>query len=78
MPHEPITRQIDDNGLVDINTVEIDASLPIEERVQQYVEQVKTPYRFRAGKVIVNIEHKNNGLKLDRALSAYLASISSK
>ncbi len=61
---------------VDMDTVEIDAGLPIEERVKRYVEKVENPYRFRAGKIIVNIEHKNDGLKLDEALLAYLTCIS--
>ncbi len=76
MPRTLISQQSDIAELVDIDSVTIDTSLPIEERVKHYVEQVKTPYRFRAGNVIVNIEHKNNGLKLDNAIAAYLSSIS--
>ena len=76
MPRTLISQQNDIAELVDIDSVTIDTSLPIEERVKHYVEQVKTPYRFRAGNVIVNIEHKNNGLKLDNAIAAYLSSIS--
>ncbi len=76
MPRKLISQQNDIAELVDIDSVTIDTSLPIEERVKHYVEQVKTPYRFRAGNVIVNIEHKNNGLKLDNAIAAYLSSIS--
>ena len=76
MPRKLISQQNDIAELVDIDSVTIDTSLPIEERVKHYVEQVKTPYRFRAGNVIVNIEHKNNGLKLDTAIASYLSSIS--
>ncbi len=76
MPRKLISQQNDIAELVDIDSVTIDTSLPIEERVKHYVEQVKTPYRFRAGNVVVNIEHKNNGLKLDNAIAAYLSSIS--
>ena len=76
MPRTLVSQQSDIAELVDIDSVTIDTSLPIEERVKHYVEQVKTPYRFRAGNVIVNIEHKNNGLKLDNAIAAYLSSIS--
>ena len=35
------------NDLVDIRDVKIDRSLPMEERVRSYVEQVKDPYHFR-------------------------------
>ncbi len=64
--------EISDNELVDISTIHIDIDLPIAERVQQCINQVKNPYRFRAGGVIVNIEHLNNGLTLEGVFSSYL------
>ncbi len=72
MPLPNNERQGDDNGLVDIDTVQIDIDLPIEERVKQYAGQVRNPYRFRAGGVIVNIEYSNNGLTLENAFSSYI------
>ena len=44
--------------LVDIRDVVIDKSLPLEDRVKSYVEQIKNPYCFKV---------KVKGLKL-RAL----------
>ena len=35
--------------LVDIRDVVIDKSLPLEERVKSYVEQIKNPYCFKVG-----------------------------
>jgi hypothetical protein len=68
----PKQSKVNDSELVDIDTVKIDIDLPIAERVQQCINQVKNPYRFRAGGVIVNIEHLNNGLTLESAFSSYL------
>ena len=72
MPRTTIAHQKDISELVDIDTVHVDIDLPIEERIKQYVAQVKNPYRFRAGGLIVNIEHLNNGLTLESAFSSYL------
>ena len=41
--------------LVDIRDVVIDKSLPLEERVRSYVEQIKDPYCFKVGDVVVRV-----------------------
>ena len=75
MPRTQKTHQNDIADLIDIDSVQVDIDLPIEERIKQYVEQVKNPYRFLAGGVIVNVAHRNNGLKLETAVSSYLSDI---
>ena len=72
MPRTQTTHQNDIADLIDIDSVQVDIDLPVEERIKQYVAQVKNPYRFRAGGLIVNIEHLNNGLTLESAFSSYL------
>ncbi len=72
MPRTTNTQHNDTEELVDIGTVQIDIDLPVEERVKSYAEQMKNPYRFLIGGLIVNIEHLDNGLSLERALSSYL------
>ena len=42
-------------SLVDIRDVRIDRSLPMEERVKSYVEQVKNPYMFKVGNTVVRV-----------------------
>ena len=44
-------------SLVDIREVKIDRSLPIEERVKSYVEQVKNPYMFKVGTTVVRVSY---------------------
>lgn len=44
-------------SLVDIRDVRIDRSLPIEERVKSYVEQVKNPYMFKVGNTVVRVSY---------------------
>ena len=42
-------RTVDREELVDIRDVHIDRSLPIEERIRSFVEQIKNPYCFKCG-----------------------------
>ena len=44
-------------SLVDIRDVRIDRTLPMEERVKSYVEQVKNPYMFKVGDTIVRVSY---------------------
>ena len=45
------------DSLVDIRDVRIDRTLPIEERVKSYVEQVKNPYMFKVGNTVVRVSY---------------------
>ena len=45
--------------LVDIRDVKIDRSLPVEERVKSFVEQIKNPYRFKVGGTVVKVSFAN-------------------
>ena len=47
------------DSLVDIRDVKIDRSLPVEERMKSYVEQIKNPYMFKVGKTIVHVSYAN-------------------
>ena len=48
------------SSLVDIRDVKIDKSLPTEERIKSYVEQIKNPYKFKVGDVIVKVSFSGN------------------
>lgn len=37
---------IDRNELVDISTVTVDPTLPVRERVKDYIRQIKDPYHY--------------------------------
>lgn len=63
--------KIDKNTLFDIKTVKIDASLPVTERMQQYLEQVKNPYCFMCSGTPVRIRFSDTGKTLDEALKSH-------
>ncbi|MDD3221002.1 MAG: hypothetical protein PHG07_01275 [Lachnospiraceae bacterium] len=45
--------------LVDIRDVRIDRSLPTEDRIKSFVEQIKNPYRFKVGNTVVKVSFAN-------------------
>lgn len=61
------------DSLVDIRDVKIDRSLPVEERMKSYVEQIKNPYMFKVGKTIVRVSYvgispnARNGIGCERS-----------
>lgn len=47
------------NSLIDIRDVRIDRTLPLEERMKSYVEQIKNPYMFKVGDTVVRVSYAN-------------------
>ena len=57
-------RTVDTDTLVDISDVEVDESLPKDERIREYIRQVKNPYCFKVGDVVVKCSYSNDGVTL--------------
>ncbi|MCC8130235.1 MAG: hypothetical protein LUC38_04975 [Oscillospiraceae bacterium] len=47
------------DSLIDIRDVRIDRTLPLEERMKSYVEQIKNPYMFKVGDTVVRVSYAN-------------------
>ena len=69
--------KVDKNSLVNIDTVKIDASLPIEERMLSYLEQIKNPYCFLVGNAPVKVIFIDKGRTLDNAVRNFLTDLKS-
>ena len=48
-----------DEQLLDIRDVKIDRTLPTEERIRSFVEQIRDPYKFKVGDVVVKVSFAN-------------------
>ena len=57
-------RTVDPETLVDVTTIEIDEKLSKEERKAEYLKQVKNPYCFRVGDVVVKNVYSTDGVTL--------------
>lgn len=53
----------------DIRMIELNLTAPKEDRVKEYVRQVKNPNVIRVGKVIVEMEYLTCGRSLQEALT---------
>jgi hypothetical protein len=66
--------QIDINELADIRDVEIDPSLPQEEKKKSYLWQIKDPCLYRCDDIIVRVSFAKNGATLGDRVKQYLLS----
>ena len=61
--------------LVDIRDVKIDGSDTLDERLRSYVEQVKNPYLFKVGNVVVRVSYANTQATLNDNFVNLLSSL---
>lgn len=71
MKNIPLDR-VDVDSLADIKDVSVDKSLSREERIAEFVRQIKNPYCFRCGKYIVKARFADNGVSLEDCLQSIL------
>lgn len=64
-------RIVDPETLVDVTGIVIDESLSKEERKAEYLRQVKNPYCFRVGDVVVKNVYSNDGVTLQERFEQF-------
>lgn len=62
---------VDKSTLVDLQSVTVNTSLPLEERTEQFLKQVGNPYVFLCGRTPVRVTFKKDGPPLERLLETY-------
>ena len=60
-------------SLVDIRDVKLDNSMEQADRVRSFIQQVKNPYRFKVGDVVVNVAYTNGGATLNECFADMLS-----
>ncbi len=68
-------RTVDPATLVDVNTIRIDDSLSKEERLAEYIRQVKNPYCFRVGKMTVKCTFSDDGISLQERFRQFASTL---
>ena len=61
-----------DTPLADIRDISVDPNLPKEERIAEFIRQIKPPYCFRCGKFTVRAQFADNGVSLEDCLKQIL------
>lgn len=66
---------IDRTRLADIREIKVDEELPADEKIAQFIDEVKNPYCFLVGDVPVKIRFKPQGRDLKNMLSNYFVGL---
>lgn len=69
----PLT--VDRSTLVDINDVTIDTTLPKAARMESFIRQIKNPYCYKCGKLIVNVNYLEQEMTLEERLISHFKSL---
>ena len=69
-----LSNTVNIDELVDIQNIQIDASLPVMEKKKSYYNQIKTPNCFRFGDMVVRVSFLDSGPSLQDRLKQYLLS----
>lgn len=69
-------RTVDRGSLVDITEVQIDGKIPQKQRFDDFLRQIKNPYCYRCGNVVVKISFSDTDATLEDRLEQYLKSLS--
>ncbi len=75
MPAKIDMRTIDRTKLRSLDQVKIDTSLPCEQRIKKYVEQIGNPYCYLDGDVVVSLGFSDTGICLKDQLKALASNI---
>lgn len=67
-------RTIGPDTLEYIENVKINMDLPVEERMKEFVRQIKNPYFFRCGKLIVQVEYSDTDKTINDCLKEFIES----
>lgn len=62
---------VDIEDLVDIRTVQIDMDLPKDQRIQSFLKQIKNPYLFRYGDMVIQSVFADTEITLDERLKQF-------
>jgi hypothetical protein len=68
-------RTVDRSSLVDLNDVRIDESLSQRERITEFIRQIKNPYCYKCGNIVVKESFSNNGKSIDDCLEQYIGTL---
>ena len=63
------------DSLVDIRDVKVDQNQPTEEKVKSFVQQIKDPYNFKVGNVVVHVSYSDSNATINDSFSDMLSLI---
>ena len=58
--------------LADIRDVSVNKDLPREERIAEFIRQIRDPYHFKCGRFVVRVSFSQEGATLEECLRGIL------
>ena len=68
-------RTVDRASLVDLKDVPINTNLPRHERITQFIRQIKNPYLYKCGGIVVKESFSDNGRTIEDCLEQYIGTL---
>ena len=65
-------KTVDPDTLVDLHDVAVDEKLPPQERLADYLRQIRNPFCFRHGKYVVKVSYTDTDVTLENRMLAYI------
>ena len=65
-------KTVDRNKLIQRSSVRLDPAAPREERLRDFIQQVKNPYCYLDGKTVVKISFSSTDTTMEDCLEHYL------
>lgn len=65
-------RTVNPDTLVDINDITVNDKLSKEERILNFIRQIRNPYCYRCGKVVVKISFNDTDVTLEDRMESLL------
>lgn len=62
--------QCNKDDLIDLESIEIDSTKPIEERMLEFLYQIKNPYLFKVGDIAVKVVYSNTDVTLQQQMES--------
>ena len=72
MQNQPTKVEFSNQHLVDIQEVHVNRALPREQRISEFVRQIKNPYLFKCGHFTVSVGFTANGISLEECIAGLL------
>lgn len=69
-------RTVDISTLTDLRDIEIDASLPVAQKLEAFASQTNNVYVNRIGDYVVKVGFQENGASIDDRMAEYLQRLS--
>ena len=72
MQNDTETKPVSTDSLVDIRNIHINKALPREQRINEFMKQIKDPYHFKCGPFTVHVGFTANGMTLEECIAGLL------